>query len=203
MMKKFLIILGVLMLILTIILAFGGYYAYQHRQELLQKTLNYAMQNMGSSFVNNTASKAVKENKGLENIVGLLTGNTESEVDLSGLAQQAISALGGLDTNKNIPANDINARDNKGRTLLMNVCRTDASAQVIKMLLQYGADVNATDNKGRTALMYATALNQNPQVLDLLIASGADYNKRDNSGKAVIDYAVSDDIRALLQKYLP
>ena len=83
----------------------------------------------------------------------------------------------------------------------MNVCRTDASDKVIKMLLQYGADIDATDNYGRTALMYAVALNQNPDVVRMLLANGANKKARDYKGKSVADYAVSEEIRAILKQY--
>ncbi len=206
MLRKLLILLGILMLILAVALAGGAYYAYQHRQELTQKALSYALQNMGNSFVPQNLSPTTENmaNNGLDGILNLL-GNTETNganIDLAKFAQQALSAFGGtqrnIHTEDNVSIHDINARDKKGRTLLMNICRTDASAIIMKMLLQYGADVSATDNKGRTALMYAVALNQNIEVIKLLMAHGADTTAHDNEGKSVADYAATTEILNLL-----
>lgn len=206
MLKKLLILLGILMLILTVTLAGSAYYAYQHRQELTSKALNYALQNMGNSLVPQTLMPATEKstNTGLDNILGLLKNpkNNADNIDLTQIAQQALTAFGNFQ--KNIPTenngsvHDINARDKKGRTLLMNVCRTDASADIIKMLLQYGADLTAIDNQGRTTLMYAVALNQNIDVIKLLIAAGADLKVQDKSGKTVLDYATTPEIYNLL-----
>ena len=209
MFRKLLVFLGVLMIILSAALVCGGYYAYQHRQEIGQKALNYAMQNMGKSFSLTSAkqAQAQPENSfGVENILSIITNeqnpDSNNEAILQ-MAQKALSVLGG-NSQQILPASataihDINARDKKGRTLLMNVCRTDASAQVIKMLLKYGADVSAVDDKGRTVLMYAAALNQNAEVVALLIAAGADVKISDNSGKTAADYAANEQILNLLK----
>ena len=96
---------------------------------------------------------------------------------------------------------DINARDSKGRTLLMNVCRVDVTPKVIKMLLKYGADINAVDDNGRTAVMYAGALNQNIEVVQVLLDNGIKVDAEDNQGKKAYDYATDPEIKELLSSY--
>jgi len=96
---------------------------------------------------------------------------------------------------------DINARDSKGRTLLMNVCRVDVTPKVIKMLLKYGADINAADDNGRTALMYAGALNQNIEVVKVLLDNGINVRAKDNQGKTAYDYTTDPEIQELLSSY--
>ena len=51
MLKKFLLILGVLMLIISCVIAGGAYYAYQHRQELTQKAVCYAVNKLGKGII--------------------------------------------------------------------------------------------------------------------------------------------------------
>lgn len=204
-MKKFLMVLGVLMILLLLAVAGGSYYAYQHRQELSKKAVAYVMQNMGASFLPRQLTPKQVEGDGAMPLLNMLGGEGVGELNLASMAQNFMSVLADDSLKqKTAPyasAHDINARDQKGRTLLMNVCRTDASDKVIKMLLQYGADIEAEDNYGRTALMYAVALNQNPDVVRMLLANGANKKARDYKGKSVADYAVSEEIRAILKQY--
>jgi ankyrin repeat protein len=207
MMKKILIGLGIFMIILLLAAAGGSYYAYQHRHELTKKAVNYAMQNVGSGFLApSSTSSSTETNDGLGGVRGLLTmfgGEQGQSADLGSLAQNLLSAFGEVSQTPNESynsGNDINSRDQKERTLLMNICRTDASAKVVKMILQYGADINAIDNNGRTALMYAAALNRNPDVVSLLIAAGASKKARDYNGKSVFEYATDDEVKAALKR---
>lgn len=206
-MKKFLMVLGVLMILLLLAVAGGSYYAYQHRQELSKKAVSYVMQNMGASFLPRqmAPNQTQHSDDGAMPLLNMLGGEGVGELNLASMAQNFMSVLADDSLKKKtapcITAHDLNARDQKGRTLLMNVCRTDASDKVIKMLLQYGADIDATDNYGRTALMYAVALNQNPDVVRMLLANGANKKARDYKGKSVADYAVSEEIRAILKQY--
>lgn len=159
----------------------------------------------------NKEGSTAQRKPGLATMAEMLVNGTGEGADLGKLAQ---AFLGGLSVDaqnsetqaadKTVPAeevNDINARDTKGRTLLMNVCRVDVTPKVIKMLLRYGAEVNAVDDKGRSALMYAVALNENPEVVEMLLASGADGRLKDAEGKKVIEYAKTDEMRSLIKKY--
>lgn len=129
----------------------------------------------------------------------------EGNADIGQMAQVLASTLknnsASFDEQKE-NVKDINARDSKGRTLLMNVCRVDVTPRVVKMLLKYGADVNAVDDNGRTALMYAGALNQNIEVIQVLLDSGIDVEAKDNQGKTAYDYAIDSEIKDLLSSYM-
>lgn len=171
--------------------------------------------NSGSGGVKNTMLEAVAKrglganSSGSQKVPGLATmadmlanGAGNGDVDINQMAQALVSSFGGKKNNA-APApqyapHDVNARDAKGRTLLMNVCRVDVTPKVIKMLLQYGADINAKDNNGRTALMYAAAFNENPEVISLLLANGAKANVRDVKGKTAADYAKDERIIYML-----
>lgn len=153
---------------------------------------------------------SARRKPGLATMAEMLANGAGEDTDLGQLAQ---AFLGGLSVDaeqenatlhkRTVPenVNDINARDTKGRTLLMNVCRVDVSPKVIKMLLRYGADINAVDNKGRSALMYAVALNEDPDVVEMLLQSGADGRLKDNDGKKVIEYAKTPEMESLIKKY--
>ncbi len=125
--------------------------------------------------------------------------NGQSGVDLNQMAQAFVNSLG-IDSKEVITGNDINAHDTKGRTLLMNVCRTDIAPEALDMMLKYGADINAKDTNGRTALMYAVAFNQNPEVVAYLLKHGANAKITDSQGKTALDYAKKEEIIKLLKK---
>jgi len=168
-----------------------------------------ALMNSGSNEVKNTIFDAVAKRgldgsntQGLKVMTDMLAKNTvNGEADFNQMAEALVNSLG--IQRKNLSAtqkvsHDVNARDEKGRTLLMNVCRVDVTPRVIKMLLQYGADVNAKDNNGRTALMYVSAFNRNPDVVRLLLDKGAKADVRDNKGKKASDYAKDEIIINIL-----
>ena len=199
-----LIVMSIISLILVLILSGGLYYAYTHRQVLTEKVMAYAVENIGGQFNplkqngNGSTSGVAISGGGLENMLGSFLGGENGGADLGQMAQQLLTGLNGGKAVGGEAAdcsdvNDINARDSHGRTLLMNVCRTDASAKVVKMLLRYGADLEAVDEKGRTALMYAVALNKDPEVVAALVAAGANVKARDYKGKSVKQYAADDD----------
>ena len=178
----------------------------------MKKALMTAVVNKGINAVSgqgNTAS-ASQTNKptmspGLATMADMLANGAsgENNADLVQMAQMLASTLGvnaGQQSSgryENVQ-HDINARDSKGRTLLMNVCRTDVSAKVLKMIIKYGADLNAQDQGGRTALMYAAALNEDPDVISLLINAGADSEISDYEGKTAYDYAADNRIKNIL-----
>jgi ankyrin repeat protein len=82
---------------------------------------------------------------------------------------------------------DVNARDNDGRTALMEAC--DAGfLDVVKLLLQKGAEVNAQDRYGWTALMEASYKGHLP-VVTLLLEKKADVNARGKAGETALALA--------------
>ena len=169
--------------------------------------------NSGSGGVKNTILEAVAKrglgsnSSGSQKTPGLATmadmlanGAGNGDIDISQVTQALVNSFSGQKNTANMAPHDVNARDDKGRTLLMNVCRVDVTPKVIKMLLQYGADINAKDNNGRTALMYAAAFNENPEVISLLLANGAKANVRDIKGKTAADYAKDERIIYMLSE---
>ena len=149
-----------------------------------------------------TTDNTVKRKPGLATMADMLANGAGGEgLDLGQMAQALLGGLTEQTATQQQCGNDINARDTKGRTLLMNVCRVDVTPKVIKMLLRFGADINAVDDNGRNALMYAVALNENPEVVEMLLENGADANHADNQGQAVLEYAKIDEIREIVRKY--
>lgn len=168
-----------------------------------------ALMNSGSKEVESTILDAVvkrglggNNNQGLATMTDMLAkGSGNGEANFNQMAQALVNSLkgqGNSSSKNSLGSHDVNAKDEKGRTLLMNVCRVDVTPHVIKMLLQYGADINARDNNGRTALMYASAFNRNPDVIRMLLEKGAKANIRDNKGKKASDYAKDEIIIDIL-----
>ncbi len=159
----------------------------------------------GEPNIKRTSSVSSNRKPGLATMAEMfLNGAADENTDLGQMAQALVKSFGGFNNgDKTVTTNDINARDTKGRTLLMNVCRVDVTPKVIKMLLQYGADINAVDDNGRNSLMYAVALNENPEVVRVLLENGADAKAKDLTGKTAADYAKTDEIRRMLDKYMP
>ena len=154
------------------------------------------------STSSNKTSAAANRKPGLATMAEMfLNGAGDENADFGQMAQALMKSLGvTAEAESAEEINDINARDTKGRTLLMNVCRVDVTPKVIKMILRYGADINAVDDNGRNALMYAVALNENPEVVQMLLDNGADAKVKDMTGKSVWDYAKTDEMRRVIEK---
>jgi ankyrin repeat protein len=67
---------------------------------------------------------------------------------------------------------DVNAKDDEGRTALM-FATVNQHTETVKTLLEHGADVNARANDGGTALLLA-ASNGSLEIVQALLAKGAD-----------------------------
>ena len=82
---------------------------------------------------------------------------------------------------------DVNARDEHGRTALMEVaCRgAKEGCGQIKLLLDAGADVNARTKGGTTVLLWA-AEHDTPESIDVLLKAGADVNARTDEGRTAL-----------------
>ena len=241
MLKKFLIVLGTLIVIVTIC----GYLIYANRTKLINKVVDYTMQSMLSGEKATELSNADDEDQswvgalmgvGSENIKYAVTeimakhGVSGNIKETGGAKRQSLATMADMfingtganksgsvnqmakmlissfdsshEQNRNPVEHDINARDEKGRTLLMNVCRVDVTPRVVKMMMRYGADIYAVDNEGRTVLMYAAALNKNIEVVKLLINSGVNASTMDYNGKTAYDYAEDLEIKELLRAYI-
>jgi hypothetical protein len=94
---------------------------------------------------------------------------------------------------------DPNSRTYEDTTVLM-----DASAygyaDVVRVLLAYGADVDLRDDEGRTALMHTvigdTFIAGRPytDAIPILLQNRSDPNVTDNNGKTALDYARELDL---------
>ena len=174
-------------------------------QDVKKAVLNSLMKRTGVNTEDEQDKAApVNRKPGLATMADMLVNGAGGEgIDLGQVAQVFLGNLNPQqETQIQQCDHDINARDTKGRTLLMNVCRVDVSPKVIKMLLRFGADIQAVDDNGRNALMYAVALNGNPEVVQMLLENGADANLKDAKGQNALDYAETDEMRKLVKKYV-
>jgi ankyrin repeat protein len=98
-----------------------------------------------------------------------------------------------------------NAKDKKGRTLLMEAA-SGGYTDIVRTLLENSADVNATDLFGWTALFWA-AFSDRTDTVRTLAAKGAAVNAKDNEKRTALFWAASfgytDTVRALLEKGAP
>ncbi len=84
---------------------------------------------------------------------------------------------------------DVNARDDRGRTVLMLAAMHNPDPAVSYWLIENGADVNAkTPDTGWTPLFFAARYNTNPDVVALLINNKSDRNAADVFGKTPYEY---------------
>jgi ankyrin repeat protein len=84
------------------------------------------------------------------------------------------------------PGSTLEARWNIGRTPLMESA-WNGQAEVIKLLLDYGADINAVDDHGMTALIRAARRGHEMSV-KLLLDRGADATIRDKNGRTAEEW---------------
>jgi hypothetical protein len=71
--------------------------------------------------------------------------------------------------------------------LLIYALRSEASKEVIAVLIEAKANVNAPDSNDKTPLHWAASGNRK-DLVELLIKAGADVNLRDKQGKTPLDY---------------
>jgi len=76
----------------------------------------------------------------------------------------------------------------KGRTALMEGCRSGCNAERLYVLIENGANVNAKDKNDCTALMYA-AKNGRTGITYVLIYTGAKLDLKDNNGCTALMWA--------------
>jgi len=92
---------------------------------------------------------------------------------------------------------DVNARDERGRTILIRAMRS-REAGITKLLLSAKTDVNAKDENGKTALMQAVIYFK-LDMAQLLIDAGADVNAKDRSGATALQRATEGQYAALIE----
>ncbi len=93
---------------------------------------------------------------------------------------------------------NVNAKDEKGRTMLIFFAAMGLSDSNIELLIDLGADVNTRDSEGITALMATSGgdfwAGGNPEEdyiggVEILIRNGADVNAVDNHGYTALMFA--------------
>ena len=95
---------------------------------------------------------------------------------------------------------DVNAKEEYGNTSLHWASLMDC-IEIVKLLLDRGADVGATDKDRWTPLHWASEYNC-IEIAKLLLEKGADVNSENNGGWTPLDRAESDEMEALLKKYM-
>jgi hypothetical protein len=85
---------------------------------------------------------------------------------------------------------DINERDNAGRTALMHAAQSDRRKVQLRILLAAGAQLDLQDNTGKTALMHAAP--GAPNNVEALIKAGARADIADNAGRSAKAMAQPD-----------
>jgi ankyrin repeat protein len=88
---------------------------------------------------------------------------------------------------------NLEARDNRGRTVLNRLCATN-KAHISKFLVEQGANVNAKDNDGNTALMnvilsQGADLSKKIMNVQLLCGNGADLSIENRAHQTARDLA--------------
>lgn len=87
---------------------------------------------------------------------------------------------------------NINHQENRGRTALM-LASSKGEAEVVKMLINFGADINMLDNNGSVALSYAIAsitTFASLNTLKVIIDAKADLNIPNGSGVTPLMIAI-------------
>ncbi|KAJ1205446.1 hypothetical protein NDU88_000881 [Pleurodeles waltl] len=100
---------------------------------------------------------------------------------------------------------DVNRRDEKGRTPLINCCLHDGqdwASGAARLLLTYGAKVGYCDKSGRNALTYAALYMREHLVEHFLEALDYDLNHADKAGCTALWYAATSGCTSIVRKLL-
>lgn len=98
-----------------------------------------------------------------------------------------------LDFLINNKINDVNDKNNDGRTALMYLAKSDAfNPKNFELLIRAGANVNAINNGGQTALIMATRSRYATDKIRFLLDLGANVSLKDSSNRAAIYYTSKD-----------
>ena len=101
---------------------------------------------------------------------------------------------------------NVNAKNNKGKTLLMYAIFNRANIKIVECLVENGANVNAKDNKGNTPLKYAVEKSKEVdanekdkivKIIEYLVGEGADINAKDNKGNTPLDCITNGNLKII------
>ena len=99
--------------------------------------------------------------------------------------------------------NDIDSKDNFGRTPLFSAC-SSGHFSVVNYLISKGANIKLIDDQGNTPLYYACR-GGNLRIVELLISKGADIYQTNKSRRSPWEIAAENGhlqiIRTLIEKY--
>ena len=102
---------------------------------------------------------------------------------------------------------DINARDRRGRTALMNAS-SDGNKNIVEFLLDAGAKVDMRDREGNTALLiasrnaYGDSIEENKAIIRLLIKRGADLRLKNKKGLTALDMTRDESIKDFIKEII-
>lgn len=182
--------------------------AYRGDVDMLSVLLKAGANKMDSSAVEKAFTMASRSGKSEAMKLLLAAGAATTESATDGRTLLMTAAASGVptivvDVLKSRP--NVNARDGKGRTALMEAVgqyhygvesREINRAEVVRLLLQAGADPNISDEDGNTALIGAA---WDADAVLLLIRAGANVNAQSKKGfTPLINCADPDVARVLL-----
>jgi len=84
-------------------------------------------------------------------------------------------------------------------TLLNYYCNNDRNANIVKLLLKYGADANVQNNNGDTALIIA-ARSGSHEIVKIILKAGVYKGEVNDKGETAFDVAATPYIKELLDK---
>jgi hypothetical protein len=90
---------------------------------------------------------------------------------------------------------DIEARDERGRTLLSQAASQREGRATLELLVGAAANLETKDIQGRTPLMFAAAIHEHANV-ECLVGEGANIAATDNDGRTALDWAREPDMKA-------
>lgn len=100
---------------------------------------------------------------------------------------------------------DINTRDRRGRTVLMET----VNLEIVKFFINNGIDVDAQDKDGLSTLMHCAKVYRpwfaDVDIIELLLEHGARIDLKDNFGDTVFDFVKSSQkrpMKLLLQRHV-
>lgn len=111
--------------------------------------------------------------------------------------------LGIDDENQNVQKFvDVNCSNYKGYTPL-HVAATYGRADIVKILIGYGADVNLSTTSEQYTALHLAVMNKRGETVDILLDSKkCDLNKQDDCGNSVLHYACSNGSADIIKKLI-
>ena len=113
------------------------------------------------------------------------SGVTQTLTDIPANREMLVAEV---EADGHVVATDVDARDARGRTPLMNAAAR-GHASVARSLIRHGADVDARDHKAATPLIHAARAGRGLGVVRALAKAGADLDAVTLVGESALMYA--------------